>query len=623
MTDTGYIDVPGLSGVQLTIVDSMEEVGRLMSWLGERRHVLAFDLETDGLDPYASGARIRLAQIGDENHGWTIPFERWGGVFLEAMRKYDRDICGHNAASFDIAYLEALCPGEWKTPWHRFRDTLTAAQIDDPSRRNALKSLATSLIDKRAGIAAEMLSTIMKQGGYTWDTIPLETPAYGLYGAMDCVLSAKIDRKLDVHNRFPEAFDLEMAARRVYTNAEIKGIRIDVEYCEKKFTELSDYVERAKLWGKKTYNRNLTSPGQLVSLFESLGGEITERTKKGAPSVNKTQIAAFKAYGNSDVRQLATLVSDLRKADKLASTYFKNYVNKNYDGIIHGNFRSIGARTLRSSSANPNWQNLPRGDRVVRDAVIPRDEDHCLISSDSDQIELRLFAMRSNDKGLIDAFRIAEETGEDFFTTIGKEIYRDPNFSKKDQRRNYTKATIYSSLYGAQLPKIALTAGISEAEMGPIVKRIHDTYPGIERYMNELIALGERRRREEGRGYITTPLGTKIYSDNGSEYTLCNFSLQSEAAIRLKQAIVSLDNAGYGEYIIAGIHDEVLFDIPKEGVEEAMKEISELMTHRDGFEVPLTASAEGPFETWGQKYSDSVVVDYTDVDLSLLEDGDE
>jgi len=112
-----------------------------------------------------------------------------------------------------------------------------------------------------------------------------------------------------------------------------------------------------------------------------------------------------------------------------------------------------------------------------------------------------------------------------------------------------------------------------------------------------------RRERSEGQGYVITPIGRRLPCDEGRVYTLTNYTIQSSAADVLKRAIVDLDSAGYGPYMILPVHDEVVFDLPEEDVEQALKEIPEIMADREHFDIPLLADAEGGYDNWGEKYS--------------------
>jgi DNA polymerase-1 len=150
---------------------------------------------------------------------------------------------------------------------------------------------------------------------------------------------------------------------------------------------------------------------QLVRLFESLGAEITEYTPTGQKSATKDQLKLLAINGNDEVKNLAEIVLKQRKADKLANTYFSNFLSENVNGVVHPSVKTLGARTSRMSIQNPALQTLPKGDDTVRTAFIPKDENHVIITSDLDQVEFRMFASLSQDPNLISLFNRADATG--------------------------------------------------------------------------------------------------------------------------------------------------------------------------------------------------------------------
>jgi DNA polymerase-1 len=299
---------------------------------------------------------------------------------------------------------------------------------------------------------------------------------------------------------------------------------------------------------------------------------------------------------------MAKIILDLRKADKLAGTYFSNFLKMNADGILHPSIKTLGARTGRMSMTNPALQTLPKGEATVRDAFIPY-EGHALISCDYSQVEMRLMAHFSEDERLIGAFLDADAAGGDFFVSIGKDIYQDPDFNKKDKRRGLVKNTMYGKAYGAGKKKMAETAGVPYNLMSAVVDQIDASYPGLKGFAGKVEDIGFRREREEGEGYVLTPFGRRLPCDSGRVYSLVNYLLQGHAAEVLKDALVRLDHSGYGDYMLLPVHDEVIFSLPKEEVKDAMHEIPEIMGVTGGqYKVPLLADCEGPLARWGDKY---------------------
>ena len=602
-----------LQDVQLHLVDSVEKARAFLEWIGERRpyNAIAIDTETGelpgnprdhALSPWHG--RLRLVQVGDGKQGWSIPWDQWKGVFYEAMERFDGPIVCHNIA-FEARWFDIQ--SDWKLPWHRAHDTMIMAHIIDPLGSGALKRLAALHVDGRAVALQESLDISLIENGWTWGTVPTNFQPYWAYGALDCVLTMRLwemfYEKCGPGGPYNKAYELEMAARRIVTRMEINGARIDLDYSQRKFDELTAYAESVKGWAKEKYNGvSISSNIQLVRLFESLGGEINEFTPSGQKSASKDQLKLLSITGNDEVKALAEVVLKQRKADKLANTYFANFIHDNVNGFVHPSVKTLGARTSRMSIQNPALQTLPKGDDTVRTAFIPKDEDHVIITSDLDQVEFRMFASLSGDENLITLFNRADATGSDPFTEIGREIYNDPTMQRSDKRRNLIKGTVYGRLYGAGVAKQALTAGVAEPQMRTVSDAFDTRFPGMAFFQKQIEDAGVRRFREEGQGYVYTWTGRRLPCDEDRAYTLVNYLIQGGAAEVFKSNLIKLDQADLTELLIVPVHDEIVLNAPRKDAQEIMKVVQECMTTREGWAVPLTSGIDGPMENWGEKY---------------------
>jgi DNA polymerase I len=603
----------GMQDVQLHLVDSVEKAQAFLDWIGQRRphNAIAIDTETGelpgnprdhALSPWHG--RLRLVQVGDAEQGWSIPWDQWKGVFYEAMERFDGPIVCHNIA-FEARWFDIQ--SDWQLPWHRAHDTMIMAHIIDPLGSGALKRLAALHVDGRAVALQESLDISLIENGWTWGTVPTNFQPYWAYGALDCVLTMRLWEmfweKCGPGGPYNKAYELEMAARRIVTRMEINGARIDLKYSQRKFDELTAYAESVKGWAKEKYNGvSISSNIQLVRLLESLGAEINEFTPSGQKSASKDQLQFLAISGNSEVKALAEVVLKQRKADKLANTYFANFINDNVNGFVHPSVKTLGARTSRMSIQNPALQTLPKGDDTVRTAFIPKDEDHVIITSDLDQVEFRMFASLSGDENLITLFNRADATGSDPFTEIGREIYNDPTMQRSDKRRNLIKGTVYGRLYGAGVAKQALTAGVAEPQMRTVSDAFDTRFPGMAFFQKQIEDAGVRRFREEGQGYVYTWTGRRLPCDEDRAYTLVNYLIQGGAAEVFKSNLIKLDQADLTELLIVPVHDEIVLNAPRKDAQEIMKVVQECMTTREGWAVPLTSGIDGPMENWGEKY---------------------
>lgn len=603
----------GLANVQLHLVNSVDKAQAFLSWLGERRpyDAIAIDTETgelpggvraDALSPWHG--QLRLVQIGDAQQGWAIPWSEWSGVFYQGMENFDGQIVCHNIA-FEARWFDIQ--SRWKIPWHKAHDTMIMAHLIDPLGSGALKTLTSQYVDAKAASLQQQLDNGLTQNGWTWGTVPIEYEPYWAYGALDTVLTMRLFdifyKQCGVGQAYSIPYEMEMAVRKIVTRMELNGARVDLEYSKQKYEELVKYTEEVKEWCASNYNgTSITSNIQLVRLFEWLGASITETTPSGQKSMTKDQLKILIRDGSSEIKYLAETVLKQRKADKLASSYFLNFLDKNIDGIVHPSVKTLGARTGRMSITDPALQTLPSGDATVRRAFVPKEDGWVIISSDLDQVEFRLTANMSEDDALINLFLRSDAEGGDVFTEIMREVYRDNSLQKSDQRRKLIKGVVYGKLYGAGVATMALTAGVQENQMREVVEAFDRSYPGVKGLQKKIEDIGMRRLRSEGQGYVLTRTGRRLPCDDDRVYSLTNYLVQSSAAEVFKMNLIKLDQADLTEYMVVPVHDEIVLQCPESDAQEIMQTVRECMTTREGWVVPLTAGVDGPFKNWGEKY---------------------
>lgn len=584
-----------LDGVQLRRVDSGADCAAFIEWLGRRRPVLALDTETTGL---GQTDRIRLVQFGDAYEGWTIRWDRWSGLVHEVLEKYDGPFVLHNA-TFDLKMLhkEGI-----DIPSHRLHDTMVMAHCMDTTRPVGLKPLATALIDSRAGVAQAMLDEAMVHNKWDWATIPYEVPGYSLYAAMDTVLTARLYDVLypQVMLDCPLSYDLERAFSHYVMRKELRGVRIDREYTQTKMNEFTAYVKQCDDWVRTNYGVKPGSDEEIIEAMQRDGLEFSKLTKSGKRlSLDKE---VLEDIIETSQHPLAQTILWRRRAQKLASTYLKNFLNLcDGDGLLRPSVKSIGARTGRQTMSHPALHTLPRRSDnnplaiAVRNCIVPR-EGNVLVLTDFDQIEMRLMAHEAGDAGLIAAF-----SQGDFFTNIARELYADPNMQKSDPRRQLTKNAMYALGYGAGARKIALTAGTSLEAVEEFLAGLALRFPGIRQLQRQVQNEARATLEVEGRAYTRSFLTKRRhYADPGKEYALLNYRTQGTAAEILKMKSLELEAAGVGDYVVLDVHDEVIADVPRSEVREVVHTIQTIMNDRDLLSVPLTAGTDFGYR-WGDK----------------------
>lgn len=580
-----------LDHVKLKRVNNFEDAQEFMRWLGERRRVLGVDTETSGFIPELN--RLRMAQFGDLNTGWAIDWERWSGLALDALDRYEGDLVLHNS-KFDARFImhHSRRPvADW--PWHRTNDTMSMAHILNPLRAKGLKPLSAMLIDPKAAAAQRMLDNGMSDNKWTWETVPTDYPYYWIYGAMDPVLTCHLYEKFheEIENSYSEVYDLEMGTTRVVAKMEAKGARVDLGYSGRKMAELQEWAAKARAWIQDAYGLDNPTDLKLLDFFQ----------KNNVPMLDKLTKSGSRQALDKEVLQsinhpLADTILNIRKVEKQTGPYFSNFIKyaDEFDRI-HCSIWTMGTRTSRMSITDPALQTLPRRDPTVRTAFIPSDEDHALISCDKDQIEARLTAHFSGDTGLVEAFRESDrEGGRDFFCAIASQIFQR-EIEKKDAERDLTKNVVYGKVYGAGVPKMALTARVPEEVMQFVNDTFDRSFPGVLAMQRRINSEGRRSRT------VTTPTGRKMIADDRKEYTLMNYLIQCHAAEILKRDIIAIDNR-LPDTMILPVHDEVMADAPKIDAVECAHIIQDAMTDRERYLVPITSSAEIMYGNWGDKY---------------------
>ena len=590
----------GIEDTQIELVNSVEKANEFMSWLGNRREVLAFDTETGGLDPERDA--LRLVQFGDTTHGWSIPWDQWGGVAIEALEKYEGELVGHNA-KFDVRYLERY--GKMRMKRDRIHDTRIMCHLIDPAGRTALKPLAARLVDPKAAYASQALDEAMTAQIWTWATVPIDFTMYWVYGALDTVLTAHVYSKLKpkIDAEFDEVYRLEQAVQFILADMEARGARIDLDYTRAKAEELANFANNVSDWCIKTHHVSPGSNREVTERLLSLGVELTTRTKTGAYALDEDVIVEIiggsledtDASTLNDGQMLAYQVLARRKSEKIKGTYLDGFLNfADADGFVHPQMNQLGARTGRMSMERPALQTLPRG-RVVRDCFIPR-EGNSLISADFDGVEMRILAHFAQDQNLTDAINSG-----DIHLTTARRVYGDESIGKKDPRRQIAKSVGFAKIYGAGADKIAATAGVSLEDAQKFLAQYDATFPGVKNFQTQVSKVVEQRKRDTGVAFVKTPIGRLQLSDKDRDYALVNALIQGMAADVFKEALVRLDEADVGEYLLLPVHDEIIVDAPTEDIDEVKDVITRAMSD-NRWAVPLTVGIDGPLTRWGDKY---------------------
>jgi DNA polymerase I len=589
------LDRPDLNHVKLNRITGFESVLRFNDWLTEgplQHGVMAVDTEGTGLSRFTD--RVRLVQVGDSEQGWSIPWDRWSGLFVDAINRFRGSILMFNSP-YDHSMLAAMGV---RLDWSTIMDVLPMLKLLEPHKRNGLKPASGRHVDPFAASAQKELDDAIKKFG--WDGVNENFPPYWQYAALDPVLTTLLCLKLGPKimaggPRLIEAYDVENAVLSVLSAMTDKGIPVNVPFAQEQRAKITAYSAQTADYIKRKYGVSPGSNLKVIEKLQSFGYEFTKATESGAYSLDKEVLEDID-------HELAQLVLKRRQLDKIGSTYLDHYINKNRDGRVHPSINSSGAITGRMSVSDPNFQNLPRIGQAKSAATVVRacvefSEGSVGLFCDFAQIETRLLAHLSQDAGLIDAFH----QPEDFFVTLARNVFSDPTIDKKSPLRNVIKTWVYATIYGAGLEKQAKTAGMSMIEMQQVVRRIHAAYPGIQRFQNEVQLVGKANQRETGESFYICPMsGRKHVAERGKEYALVNYLIQGMAAFFFKKKLLELDAAGLGEYMILPVHDEIILELPVSQAPWAADILMKIMNDDTTFTVPVKAEVSYGFR-WSEK----------------------
>jgi len=479
-------------------------------------------------------------------------------------------------------------------------DTMLESYIVDSTGKHDMNTLALKYLDHKCISFEEIAGKGKKQLTFNQISILEATP----YAAEDADVTLRLH--LELYGRLKESDtllklfnEIELPLLTVLSDIERGGVAIDSELLMAQSTEIAkrllEIEELAYEEAGKPFN--LSSPKQLQSiLFEDLELPILKKTPKGAPSTAEEVLVELAL-----TYPLPKLIIEHRGLSKLKSTYtdkLPKMVNEKTQRV-HTSYHQAVTVTGRLSSSDPNLQNIPirsaEGRRIRQAFIAP--EGFKIVAADYSQIELRIMAHLSQDKGLLDAF----SQGVDIHKATAAEVFSvDVEEVTVDQRRS-AKAINFGLIYGMSAFGLAKQLNIGRHDAQQYMDRYFNRYPGVLTYMEDT------RETAKEQGYVETILGRRlqlpnINSRNGmlkkaSERAAINAPMQGTAADIIKKAMI--DMAAWvakqeegSVQLLMQVHDELVFSIKEEYVESYTKEIQEIMANATQLDVPLIADAD-------------------------------
>jgi DNA polymerase-1 len=398
---------------------------------------------------------------------------------------------------------------------------------------------------------------------------------------------------------------LELPLVPVLVAIERAGVRIDSAALagqSRRIDQQLSTVQRA-IFDLAGGQFNVNSPKQLSEiLFDKLQLPVSRRT--GASRAPSTAVEVLEEL--AQVHDLPRLILEWRKLMKLKGTYIDalpQLVNPQ-TGRVHTSFNQSGAVTGRLSSSDPNLQNIPirtELGREIRRAFIA-DPAHLLISADYSQIELRVLAHMADDESLIDAFR----RGEDIHDRTALKVFGPSSPMDKHQQRSTAKMINYALLYGKSAFTLSKDIGVTPQAAQEIIDAYFAGFPRVRAFIERTLEEGRSAgvvKTLFGRRRLVPELNSRDFQRRSSaEREAVNMPIQGTAADILKRAMIDVHNAlpriGDGRTrMILTVHDELVFESPRDTANEAAAAIRELMERTVPLSVPLTVDI-GIGENW-------------------------
>ena len=388
--------------------------------------------------------------------------------------------------------------------------------------------------------------------------------------------------------------EIEMPLLKVLCKMEIEGINLDVDLLNKYSEELKLELEEncQKIYKLSNTKFNISSPKQMGEvLFEKMNlVKKPKKTKSGQYSTSEETLLKLKGK-----HEIIDHILDFREIKKLISTYVDALpeIVDPQTKRIHTTFNQSVASTGRLSSVRPNLQNIPiRTERgmKIREAFISS-QDRLLMAADYSQIELRIMASLSKDKGMLDAFN----NGIDIHSATAAKVY-NVNIDKVDRSmRSAAKSVNFGIIYGISAFGLSQNLGITRTESKEIIDQYFEEFPKVKEYMDHSIALARENEYVETlygrRRYLKDINSRNAVMRSAAERNAINAPIQGTAADIIKIAMIDVANQitqhGLKSKMLLQIHDELIFDVePSE--EETLRSIVERsMSDASKLDVPL------------------------------------
>lgn len=552
---------------------------------------ISYDCETDSID-VQNAKIVGFSFCFDGKNGYYVPISHnylgvENQVSKENAKKAIEKILSHPIIGHNLKFDLLIAQNNFDIkPQNSIKDSMILAWLFDSVMSVALDSQMERWFAHKM-IAFE--NVVSK--GQNFSNVVIEDATK--YAAEDAVASMCLYHKLIAELRAKNldhlieiAENIEFPFIRVLQDMESNGIKINVKWFINLKEQLANKLSsiQGNIHSHIGFDFNLNSPKQLAEvLFGKLGLKGTRQIKGGYSTDERT------LEGLLDEHPVIADIMEYREIFKLKNTYIEPLLKLNNDEHkIHTSFLQTGTATGRLSSKSPNLQNIPvrtEAGKQIREGFIISSEENIFLSVDYSQIELRLLAHFCMDKDLIEAFK----TDKDIHTETAIRIFGKENAS---QKRAIAKSINFGLIYGMGSKKLAQTLKISPKEAKTYIDSYFESFPTVKNFLKD------QQEQIFTNGYAQTLLGHRRYFDftNATELMKANYLreginsiFQGSAADLIKLAMLKIYDKFKNSPVkmLIQVHDELIFELPKEIAPSISKEIEIIMNNIYTLNVPL------------------------------------
>ena len=599
-----------------SIITDQKELDQWMERLGAAE-LFAFDTETTSLR-YMYAEIVGVSFAVKPGEAAYVPL---GHDYMGAPEQLDRDqvldqlkplLENPDVAKVgqNLKYDKNVLANHGITLEGIAEDTMLESYVlNSVATRHDMDSLAMYYLGEKTTSFESIAGKGAKQ--LTFNQIDLEKAAP--YAAEDADITLRLHQtlrpKLKETGKLAAVYeDIDLPLVPVLSRMEQRGTLISASTLRQHSQELAERMAELEKEAHEVAGEtfNLGSTKQLQAIFyDKMGLPVIKKTPKGAPSTAEPVLQEL-----AHEHELPRLILEHRSLSKLKSTYTDTLPEliHHRTGRVHTSYHQAVTATGRLSSSEPNLQNIPirseQGRRIRQAFIAP--EGYKLVAADYSQIELRIMAHLSGDKGLLKAF----EKGEDIHKATASEVFGVSLDDVSSDQRRSAKAINFGLIYGMSAFGLSRQLDVERKLAQEYIDRYFERYPGVLKYMDNI------RKQAHDDGFVETLFGRRLYLpeinarnkqlQQAAERTAINAPMQGTAADIIKRAMVDVENWLLKEHadearMTMQVHDELILEVKESALDKIRSGLEKRMSAAAELDVPLLVEA-GVGDNWDEAH---------------------